>query len=183
MAPLKVHRWGSPRSSAWLCLHGFMGTGFDWDVFARAALNLDPNLLIIAPDLPGHGESPPVSAGPLETQIASLLKTEKLDEVTLIGYSLGGRLGLQCVLSDPQMFPVFVRFPLLLALIFQVSARYENVGFRVSESITRNHLGVHFSRVSESVVGSSCIPVFCKKLGFEEFLYRNEDKTKSPRHG
>ena len=40
MAPLKIHRWGSPRPSAWLCLHGFMGTGFDWDVFARAALKL-----------------------------------------------------------------------------------------------------------------------------------------------
>lgn len=108
MAPLKIHRWGSARSPALLCLHGFMGTGFDWDAFARAALNLDPNLRIIAPDLPGHGESPPVSADPLETQIASLLKTEMLDDVTLIGYSLGGRLGLQCVLSDPQMFPVFV---------------------------------------------------------------------------
>jgi len=108
MAPLKIHRWGSPRPSAWLCLHGFMGTGFDWDVFARAALKLDPNLRIIAPDLPGHGESPPVSADPFETQIVSLLKTEKLNEVTLIGYSLGGRLGLQCLLSDPQMFPVFV---------------------------------------------------------------------------
>lgn len=85
-----------------------MGTGFDWDAFARAALNLDPNLRIIAPDLPGHGESPPVSVDLFETQIASLLKTEKLDHVTLIGYSLGGRLGLQCVLSDPQKFPVFV---------------------------------------------------------------------------
>ena len=108
MAPLKIHRWGSARSPALLCLHGFMGTGFDWDAFAREALRLNPNLCILAPDLPGHGESPPVSAGSFETQIASLLDTEKKDEVTLIGYSLGGRLGLQCLLSDPTKFSGFV---------------------------------------------------------------------------
>ena len=108
MAPLKIHRWGSARSSALVCLHGFMGTGFDWDAFARESLRLNANLCILAPDLPGHGESPPVSEGSFENQIASLLDTEKLDKVTLIGYSLGGRLGLQCLLSDPTKFSGFV---------------------------------------------------------------------------
>jgi 2-succinyl-6-hydroxy-2,4-cyclohexadiene-1-carboxylate synthase len=108
MASLKLHRWGNPTATAWLCLHGFMGTGSDWDTFACAALALNPNLSILAPDLPGHGESSSVDVDLFESQIFALLDVENLGPVTLIGYSLGGRLGLQTILSDPQRFPAFV---------------------------------------------------------------------------
>lgn len=108
MATLKLHRWGNPHAPALLCLHGFMGTGFDWDAFACAALSINPHLSILAPDLPGHGENSFLPADSFDRQILSLLEVEHLESLALIGYSLGGRLGLQSVLSHPKKFPSFV---------------------------------------------------------------------------
>lgn len=85
-----------------------MGTGSDWDAFACAALTLNPNLSILAPDLPGHGENAFLPADSFDRQILSLLELEDFEGLTLIGYSLGGRLGLHSVLSTPKRFPSFV---------------------------------------------------------------------------
>ena len=158
MAPLKLHRWGSLGSPVWLCIHGFMGTGFDWDAFARAALTFNPNLCILAPDLPGHGSSPPMSVDSFETQIASLLESEIGDEVTLIGYSLGGRLGLQCVLSNPQKFPVFIGISTTAGL----EIPSERAQRKVSDSILADQLrGIKSDSAFRSFLGDWWnLPIF-----------------------
>jgi 2-succinyl-6-hydroxy-2,4-cyclohexadiene-1-carboxylate synthase len=76
-----------------LFLHGFAGSGQDWDFYLRA---LSENYACEAPDLPGHGNNSESilsfehTVQTLKAKICSEAETAWI----IIGYSLGGRLAL-----------------------------------------------------------------------------------------
>lgn len=87
-----------------LFLHGFMGRGDDWtklqDVFGA-------NVGVLAPDLPGHGSALGGSSSAYTMDGASdllgeLLNDEQIQQTTVIGYSMGGRLALHFALRHPE---------------------------------------------------------------------------------
>ncbi len=84
-------------------LHGFLGTGADWDALRR---RLAPRRRGYAPDLPGHGTTPltpgPQSYSAWVAWLAAWLEARGLRRVHLVGYSLGGRLALAFALTHPQ---------------------------------------------------------------------------------
>jgi 2-succinyl-6-hydroxy-2,4-cyclohexadiene-1-carboxylate synthase len=89
-----VHRAGREAGPAVLFLHGFLGSGADFDAVA-AGLGVRG----IAPDLPGHGQTRATRFGEhgLEACAAALLgllDAEGADRPHLVGYSMGGRLAL-----------------------------------------------------------------------------------------
>ncbi len=96
---------GSRKHPALLFLHGFMGLADDWrELFAR----LEHDYYCIAPDLPGHGRNGfPLRKGGISMQsvagdLLKFLDHHKLDQVTLIGYSMGARLALYVALQHPE---------------------------------------------------------------------------------
>jgi len=100
MASLRFHRWGSEEKPAMLCLHGFMGCAEDWAPFASAFLTANSGFQVIALDLPPEND--------ISTSLISLLNSEGLASAVLVGYSLGGRLGLHSAIQNGARFPVFV---------------------------------------------------------------------------
>jgi 2-succinyl-6-hydroxy-2,4-cyclohexadiene-1-carboxylate synthase len=95
---------GSPPSVAepLVLLHGFSGSRRTWEGLAAA---LAPARRVIAPDLPGHGESRGSDLLSLDGTAALLL--EALDRIgvgrfALAGYSMGGRLALRLALEMPE---------------------------------------------------------------------------------
>lgn len=100
------HSWGSDGGPAVLLLHGFTGHGGSWaEAGGRFAEN---GYHVLAPDLLGHGRSPQppdasryamVHAG---ADLKSLLEESVGTAVHLVGYSMGGRLGLYFALQYPQ---------------------------------------------------------------------------------
>lgn len=86
-----------------MCLHGFTGSGCDFEPIARS-------FACIALDLIGHGSSPkPTQAGAYSfaEQNASIWQTvqaQHLQRPILLGYSMGGRLALQLACTKPQAF-------------------------------------------------------------------------------
>lgn len=94
---LTMRRGGDTDGHPLLLLHGLGGTGRVWDgVIAR----IEPHWHWLAPDLPGHGESPPLprgySFGELAAEVARDV-ARGLDHrrpVTVLGHSLGGVVGL-----------------------------------------------------------------------------------------
>jgi len=100
MAVVRFLRWGSEKKPAILCLHGFMGCARDWESFSDAFQRTNSEFQVIAPDLPPEKD--------ISTSLISLLDSEGLVSAVLVGYSLGGRLGLHSAIQNGTRFPIFV---------------------------------------------------------------------------
>jgi len=97
--------YGVKNKPALVFLHGFLGNGRDWD-FLQADFAKD--YYCIFPDLPGHGANLRVlPAQPLTFRwmahgLARTLKGLEISSAHLVGYSLGGRLGLYFMIAYPE---------------------------------------------------------------------------------
>jgi 2-succinyl-6-hydroxy-2,4-cyclohexadiene-1-carboxylate synthase len=79
-------------------LHGFTQTGRSWQPIAHA---LAGRYRAVAPDLPGHGDFAsrrPASFAACDAYLRALTDGRP---VTLVGYSMGGRIALHAALSLP----------------------------------------------------------------------------------
>ncbi len=88
-------------------LHGFTQNRHCWGPFADA---LGKRFTVLGVDLPGHGDS---GANEVNFEEASELVGDALDSVdgpidTLIGYSMGGRMGLRLALDRRSVFSSLV---------------------------------------------------------------------------
>lgn len=79
-----------------LLIHGLGGS---WRTWVPVLDDLAAEREVIAVDLPGHGETPPlsgeVSIDTLATAVNSFLEANDLDGVDVVGNSMGGRLVLE----------------------------------------------------------------------------------------
>lgn len=87
-----------------LACHGFTGSGTD---FAPLQEKLPSAYKLIAPDFPGHGsrrglrETTDYTLG-AHLAILDAAVAEVSEPITLLGYSLGGRIALHWALANPQ---------------------------------------------------------------------------------
>ncbi len=93
-----------------LYLHGFMGQSDDWLQVAERLGSKFNHLFI---DLPGHGKSllkedETPSAETFFAALQDVLQTVKVSRVTVIGYSMGGRLAMQWLVQSPQKIEAMV---------------------------------------------------------------------------
>jgi pimeloyl-ACP methyl ester carboxylesterase len=87
-----------------LLIHGIAGTFENWeavfDLLAREHT-------VLAPDLPGHGESAPAagdySLGAMASGLRDLLIALGHERATLVGHSLGGGIAMQFAYQFPEM--------------------------------------------------------------------------------
>ncbi len=102
---IRTHNRGPKDAPAILLLHGFLGSHRDWDPLAAS---LAPHYRVIVPDLPGHGDSPflaPASAGLIPRLADDLVRLlPRLGHHAIVGYSMGGRIALHCLLRHPKRF-------------------------------------------------------------------------------
>jgi len=85
-----------------VALHGFTGSGADFDPL-RACL--PPGMSLLAPDLPGHGSNGsqrPLAAYSLPAHLEVISQAAAGPPITLIGYSMGGRLALHWAIAHPE---------------------------------------------------------------------------------
>ncbi|NDZ96179.1 alpha/beta fold hydrolase [Streptomyces sp. SID6673] len=86
-----------------LLIHGMAGSSATWDAVIPA---LARRYRIIAPDLPGHGESDKprgdYSLGAFAAFLRDLLDEIGIDKVTVIGQSLGGGVAMQFTYQHPD---------------------------------------------------------------------------------
>lgn len=104
---LHLHTWNGDNSKnvPILALHGFTGSGLDFECFTYPTSSL---LSWYAPDLMGHGQTP-ISKDPNDYLIdAHISYLDSLTELIqkpliLLGYSMGGRLALKYALERPHI--------------------------------------------------------------------------------
>jgi len=92
-------------------LHGFLGSARNLSTLARALVERDPSLAVVALDLTGHGASPSLPPGAdSATLAADVLATARAlglaQPLALAGHSLGGRVALRAALLEPDAVSV-----------------------------------------------------------------------------
>jgi 2-succinyl-6-hydroxy-2,4-cyclohexadiene-1-carboxylate synthase len=100
VTPWAWRAWGAIDSPALLALHGFTGCAGFWAPFAK---DVAPGWHVLAPDLPGHGATGDPFAGNDMAAEADSLANQLDGPVTVLGYSLGGRLALHLALRHPAL--------------------------------------------------------------------------------
>ena len=82
------------------------GIGGDASLFQRVAAELQPNIHIIAHDLPGYGDAPMAEAqygfGDLARQLAEHGTREGVERLHILGHSIGGMVALAFALTYPE---------------------------------------------------------------------------------
>jgi pimeloyl-ACP methyl ester carboxylesterase len=97
--------WGDPAAPVVLCVHGLTRNAHDFDMLAKA---LSADRRVISLDVAGRGRSgwlvdaarysPPVYAA----QVAAFLAALGLEQVDLVGTSMGGIIGMALASLDPS---------------------------------------------------------------------------------
>src|SRR5262245_51477237 len=86
-----------------ILLHGFQTAGITWLRTAQALAGYD----VIMPDFRGHGLSSSIehgfSAELLTEDIATLIRTLKLDKVFVAGHSMGGEIAGRLAAAHPEL--------------------------------------------------------------------------------
>ncbi|MFP6682660.1 MAG: alpha/beta fold hydrolase [Gammaproteobacteria bacterium] len=83
-------------------LHGLFGSARNWRSVAH---KLAADFRVIAVDLRNHGSSPhlpDMSYNALSIDVSALLEKLDLDDVTLIGHSMGGKAAMTLSLAEPE---------------------------------------------------------------------------------
>jgi 2-succinyl-6-hydroxy-2,4-cyclohexadiene-1-carboxylate synthase len=80
-------------------LHGFTHTGRSWDPVIAA---LPERYNCIAPDIRGHGAAAEEQPVTLDAVMEDVLELGGGDVITLVGYSMGGRLALHVAMRNPE---------------------------------------------------------------------------------
>lgn len=101
---LRTTTWGSDDAGlTCVCLHGITANAGAWHAFGP--LLAKEGVRVIAPELPGHGSTPPSEVGYGADQLISdLLESVPADPDLLIGHSFGGYLAQKAIL-DGRMSP------------------------------------------------------------------------------
>jgi len=106
------HEFGADTTDAplLLMLHGFLGSGADWE---HVASLLQPPCRCYCPDLPGHGQTAMLDGATCAMEKTATLLLEDLDNLNvhacaLSGYSMGGRLALYLATKYPERFQCLV---------------------------------------------------------------------------
>jgi len=83
-----------------IALHGFTGSGADFDPIAKLAMNY---LEWFTPDLPGHGSNESDCLLEIATRKLNTIAAQVDRPFILLGYSMGGRLALNYAINYPDL--------------------------------------------------------------------------------
>ncbi|MBP2243027.1 2-succinyl-6-hydroxy-2,4-cyclohexadiene-1-carboxylate synthase [Cytobacillus eiseniae] len=100
-----VDSWGNKEAFPFLLLHGFTGSATSW---RKLKPDWEQTLNVFALDIIGHGQSDsPIGVGRYEIEaaandIAELMDQIGIEQIDLLGYSMGGRLALTFAIKFPK---------------------------------------------------------------------------------
>jgi pimeloyl-ACP methyl ester carboxylesterase len=109
---LRLHYsdWGNADAPLLLLVHGGRDHSRSWDLIARS---LQPHFHVLAPDLRGHGDSDWAKGGSYALteyvyDLLRLVRSKAAQQVTIVGHSMGGMVGLIYAGTFPEQVSALV---------------------------------------------------------------------------
>jgi esterase len=99
---LHYREYGEPARPPLLLLHGLFGANGNWQGVVK---QLHSQFRLILPDLRNHGRSPHhevMDYPALAADVLALMDHLKLESVSLVGHSMGGKTAMWLALSQPE---------------------------------------------------------------------------------
>ncbi len=140
----QVHylEWGPATGPVVLCLHGGGQTAYMWEELGSS---LRDRYHVLAPDLPWHGDSDPVedmARQSIAATIPPFLEEFGLDQVALVGASLGGIVSLTVAAAHPGIASSIV--------LIDIATQLEDAGVnRIIEFMSKHE---SFASLEEAAV-------------------------------
>jgi pimeloyl-ACP methyl ester carboxylesterase len=106
---VRYYEAGEPHHRSLLLLHG--GFGDAWLHWSEVIAELEEDYHLIAPDLPGYGQSAPLADLTVDKLLAwtlDLMDALGLDQAGIVGQSFGGLVGRLLAAQVPNRVPVLV---------------------------------------------------------------------------
>lgn len=134
---LNAVRFENAGAPALVILHGLLGSSRNWTTIGRA---LQEQFDVHALDLRNHGSSPHAESmrwTELCGDLEAYLDKEGVNEMVLMGHSLGGKIGMRYACENPGIVKKLV--------IVDIAAKpyppYHDAEFRAMKSVTVGELG------------------------------------------
>lgn len=137
--PLKLNalRYENHEAPALVILHGLLGSSRNWTTIGRA---LQEQFDVHALDLRNHGGSPHSETmrwAELMDDLSAYLDENGLNDIVLMGHSLGGKVGMRF----SALFPDIVRKLIIVDIAAKPYPPHLDTEFRAMKSIDLNELG------------------------------------------
>lgn len=131
--PVRLHslRFRNSGAPALVIMHGLLGASRNWTTIGKALQNqFDIHVL----DLRNHGDSPHAESMRWAELVADLkfyLESEALNEIVLMGHSLGGKIAMKFACSHPEQ----VRKLIILDIAAKAYPPHYDAEFRAMKRI------------------------------------------------
>lgn len=134
---LNALRFENSGAPALVLLHGLLGSSRNWTTIGRA---LQERFNVHALDLRNHGSSPHAEAmrwAELCGDLESYLEKEGLNEIVLMGHSLGGKIAMRFACENPDV----VQKLIIVDIAAKAYPPYHDQEFRAMKSVVVSELG------------------------------------------
>lgn len=101
---LAFKRYGNQSDQPLIILHGLLGLSDNWVTFGRRIA--DEGFDVIIPDQRNHGQSPQSDVFnylAMTDDLLELIDKLDLDQIILLGHSMGGKVAMRFALENPDM--------------------------------------------------------------------------------
>ena len=116
-------------------VHGLSDSLLYWEILAA---NLKNDYQVLRVDLRGHGETPlgdeEISIGLFSDDLKSLLEELGIEKINLVGFSLGGAIGLDFTIRYPQ----YVSSLVLMSTFFKADDNTRNIFNGFTSKLSRS---------------------------------------------
>ncbi len=168
----RYNRQNISKNSPIILLHGFTGSGRDWDLLIP---RIAPEFKVYTIDLIGHGKSgsPPLisyyETNSIVNQLKIIISKLTSNKIILIGYSMGGRAALSFAVKYPELVGGLI--------IESASAGIDDINLR-NKRINADNLLAGFI---ESQPMEKFVDYWMSRELFKTQKYLSEDKLNSLR--
>jgi len=151
-----------------LILHGLFGSLDNWQTMARRLS--ETGLQVYSVDLRNHGKSPHTSETSLQLMaedVEQFINSKDLENITLIGHSMGGKTAMQLAMNQPELLNKLV----VVDIAPKPYLPRHNTYFEAM-------LGLDLASITSRRDAKNALGETVKNIGVLQFLLKNLDRKK-----